>query len=347
MEHKDLISVVIPVFNAGKFLQPLMDSIVQQTYPNWEVVFVDDGSQDDSVNVIKNQISKDNRFSLILRPDTELKGAPTCRNIGMRDAKGEYLIFFDADDIIPDFCFEQRLKNIKESGKDFCVFPILGFEHKPFDMVNPAIGAIPTSIDICYGMIARFFPFLVSTNIYCRSALIEHNIEWDERLKSLQDSDFNVTCLLSGMTFSIIETPPDYYIRLRGNEGSISKCITKKDHIKSHIYLFEKEYKMYKGMGYESAFYGFFCYLMCLFLPGDKKDEILCLLSNSFMKEHNSIRLRMKLYYYIMDNLTIKSAKISRILRLMLFPKYEFIYLKTFKKQLSDKDKYLKKYGLV
>lgn len=94
MEHKDLISVVIPVFNAGKFLQPLMDSIVQQTYPNWEVVFVDDGSQDDSVNVIKNQISKDNRFSLILRPDTELKGAPTCRNIGMRDAKGEYLIFF-------------------------------------------------------------------------------------------------------------------------------------------------------------------------------------------------------------------------------------------------------------
>lgn len=346
-ENYDLISVVIPLFNAEKFLQPLMDSIVQQTYPNWEVIFVDDRSQDNSVQVVRNQIAIDNRFRLLLRPENEIKGAPTCRNIGMREAKGEYLIFFDADDIIAEFCFEQRLKGIKELGKDFCVFPIIGFEKKPFDMLMPSIGATPTSIDIRYGMLARFFPFLVVTNIYRKEALIEHNVEWDVRLKSLQDSDFNVTCIMSGMTFTIVDTLPDYYVRLRGNDDSISKCIRKKNHCDSHLYLFEKEYTQCRGMGYGSAFYGFSCYLMGLFLQGDNKEAIRQFLSNSFMKNHNSIRFRMNIYYHFFGCLAKKSTKIARMLRLALFPILEYKYLTTHRKMVAERKEYLKKYALV
>lgn len=342
--YNDLISVVIPVFNAEKFLQPLMDSIVRQTYTNWEVIFVDDGSQDNSVSVIRSQISKDNRFSLILRPDTELKGAPTCRNIGMRKAKGEYLIFFDADDIIADFCFEQRLRSIKDSGKDFCAFSVMAFENHPFDMVKPYVGSIPTGIDVCYGMIARLFPFLVVSNIYRRSALTENCVEWDARLKSLQDSDFNVTCILSGMTFSIEDTLPDYYIRLQGNGKSVSKRIAEKSHLKSHIYLFEKEYAICRGKGYDSAFYGFLSYLMGLFLQGDNKETVRDFFSNSFLKDHITIGFRMKLYYYLFGNLARRSKKTTRIVRMILFPIYEYTYWITSKKLNAEKDKYIEKH---
>lgn len=342
--YNDLISVVIPLFNAENFLQPLMDSIVLQTYTNYEVIFVDDGSQDNSVQVVRNQIAKDNRFRLLLRPEDQIKGAPTCRNIGMREAKGEYIIFFDADDIIADYCFEQRVKSIKESGKDFCVFPIMAFGNTPFDMDKPSVGAIPTGIDILYGMIARLFPFLVVTNIYKKVSLIEHNIEWDARLKSLQDSDFNFTCILSGMTFSIEDTLPDYYVRLRGNDGSISKRIAKKSHIESHLYLFEKEYALCRGKGYDSAFYGFLYYLMGLFLQGDNKETIRDFLSNSFLKDHVTIGLRMKLYYYLFGNLVRQNKKIARIVRMVLFPIYEYTYWITSKKLNADKDKYIAKH---
>lgn len=344
MEYNDLISVVIPVFNAEKFLQPLMDSIARQTYTNWEVILVDDGSQDNSVQIVRDQTARDDRFHLLLRPENEVKGAPSCRNIGMREAKGEYLIFFDADDIIADFCFEQRLRTIKESGKDFCVFPIMAFENKPFDMAKPYVGAIPTGIDIHYGTTARLFPFLVTTNIYKRVSLTEHNIEWDTRLKSLQDSNFNATCILAGMTFSITDTLPDYYIRLQGNGESISKRITKRSHLESHIYLFEKEYAICRGKGYDSAFYGFFCYLMGLFLQGDNKETVRGFFSNSFLKDHITIGFRMKLYYYLFGNLARRSKKIARIVRMVLFPIYEYTYWTSYKTLNADKEKYLEKY---
>lgn len=345
MEYYDLISVVIPVFNAGSFLQPLMDSILHQTYPNWEVIFVDDGSQDNSVQIVQNQIASDSRFRLLKRSGSEIKGAPSCRNIGMREAKGEYVIFFDADDIIADFCFEQRLRGIKESGKDFCVFPLMSFERELFDMNSPIVLGFPTTVDTFYCMIARKLPFCVNTNIYRRSALLDRNIMWDVKVKSLQDSDFNVSCISGGLTYSIVNAKPDYYWRLGDNENSISKQIKKKVHSDSHLYLFEKEYAICKGKEYDSAFYGFSCYLMELFLQGDNKESIRNFLSNSFLRDHICIRLRMKLYYYLFGYLSRRSKKIARIVRMILFPIYEYTYWITSKKLNSDKDKYIKKYG--
>lgn len=343
-EHNDLISVVIPLFNAEKFLQPLMDSIIQQTYTNWEVIFVDDGSQDNSAQVVRNQIVKDQRFRLLSRPENEVKGAQTCRNIGMREAKGEYLIFFDADDIIAGFCFEQRLKGIKESGKDFCVFPLISFERELFDMKEPIVLGYPTSVDTFYCLIARIIPFCVVTNIYRRSALEDRHIEWDTNIKSLQDSDFNLVCINKGLTYSFIDSKPDYYWRLGGNENSISKKIKKRVHSDSHLCLFDKEYKLLKGRGYNSAFYGFFCYLMGLFLQGDNKETIRDFLSNSFLKDHVTIGLRMKLYYYLLGNLARQNKKIARIVRMVLFPIYEYTYWITSKKLNADKDKYIAKH---
>lgn len=140
------------------------------------MIFVDDRSQDNSVQIVRDQIARDNRFRLFMRPETEVKGAPTCRNIGMREAHVEYIIFSDADDLIAEFCFEQRLKGIEESGKDFCVFPLLSFERKLFDMSSPIVLGFPTTLDTFYCLVVRRISFCVVTNIYRRLALLDRNI---------------------------------------------------------------------------------------------------------------------------------------------------------------------------
>lgn len=322
-EHNDLISVVIPLFNAEKFLQPLMDSIIQQTYTNWEVIFVDDGSQDNSAQVVRNQIVKDQRFRLLSRPENEPKGAPTCRNIGMREARGEYVIFFDADDIIADYCFEQRLEGIKESGKDFCVFPLMSFERELFDMSSPIVLGFPTTVDTFYCLIARMLPFCVVTNIYRRSALLDKNIMWDVKVKSLQDSDFNVTCISKELTYSIANAKPDYYWRLGGNDNSISKMIKKTLHADSHLYLLEKEYEMLKGKGYDDAVYSFFCFILDSFVSYGDVDAIEKLLHNKYLNENPFIRLRMKILWKLMGKDLSHYNLLGRKARIFLFPRLE------------------------
>lgn len=329
MEGLELISVVIPLYNAEKFLQPLINSIVKQTYDNWEVLFVDDGSQDNSVKIVQNQILQDSRFRLYKRLETETKGAPTCRNIGMREARGEYIIFFDADDIIADFCFEQRLKGIKKSGKDFCVFPLMSFDRELNDMKEPIVLGYPTDADTFYCLIARILPFCVVTNIYRRSSLVAKEIEWDTNIKSLQDSDFNVVCITAGLTYAIIEAKPDYYWRLGGNDNSITKQIKKKVHSESHLYLFEKEYEMLKGKGYDDAFYSFYCFILEGLVTSGAKGAVNEFLNNMYMRENLFIRVRMRVYCLLVLSFFPNSHRISRLMRLLLFPLLEYKFRKT------------------
>ncbi len=100
----ELVSVIIPVYNAENFVSECIDSIINQSWTNWEVILIDDGSTDNSLLVIKNKVGSDNRFSIVTQQNS---GAPAARNRGLLLAKGEYIQFLDADDeLSPD-----KLKN--------------------------------------------------------------------------------------------------------------------------------------------------------------------------------------------------------------------------------------------
>lgn len=96
----DLISIIIPVFNADKYLHGCINSIIGQTYSNFEIVLVDDGSTDQSFDICKYYADKYNNINLIgLRGST--LGASDARNLGLKIAKGELITFIDSDDLIP------------------------------------------------------------------------------------------------------------------------------------------------------------------------------------------------------------------------------------------------------
>lgn len=115
------ISIIIPNFNRANLIGETLDSIIAQTHTNWECIIVDDGSTDNSVEVIKNHVEKDSRFKLYTRPNTNPKGANACRNIGVTKAKGEYIIFFDSDDIMLKNHLEIKYKTITDGNYDFII----------------------------------------------------------------------------------------------------------------------------------------------------------------------------------------------------------------------------------
>jgi len=99
-----LVSVVTPVYNAQKFVGSCIDSVLAQSYPNWEMLIVDDASKDQSAVIIKQYAESDNRIKLTSLKEN--RGAAYCRNLATEQARGEYIAFLDADDV----WFPQKLQ---------------------------------------------------------------------------------------------------------------------------------------------------------------------------------------------------------------------------------------------
>jgi glycosyltransferase involved in cell wall biosynthesis len=96
--NNSLISVIIPTYNRAHLISETLDSILAQTYTNWECVVVDDGSTDNTNEVLTRYLKKDDRFRYLINDRT--KGAQGARNTGVLNAKGDFIQFFDSDDIM-------------------------------------------------------------------------------------------------------------------------------------------------------------------------------------------------------------------------------------------------------
>ncbi len=119
------VSIIIPVFNRAAILQKTLDSVVNQSYQDWECIIVDDGSTDQTMPLLNKLAGKDLRFRVFQRDETKVKGASSCRNTGLEQASGEFVIFFDSDDELLPHCLENRIELFTKNQKnDFIVFPM-------------------------------------------------------------------------------------------------------------------------------------------------------------------------------------------------------------------------------
>ncbi|MEO2177606.1 MAG: glycosyltransferase, partial [bacterium] len=128
------ISVITPSFNRAAFVEDTLLSLVNQNATNWECIIVDDGSTDNSLEIISSYARYDQRFKLFKR-ERGPKGACTCRNIGVEKSCGEYLIFLDTDDLLAPHCIEQRIEIMEQHPElDLSIFPAAIFENEPYDV---------------------------------------------------------------------------------------------------------------------------------------------------------------------------------------------------------------------
>ena len=112
-----LVSIIVPVYNAEKFIRETIQTVLNQTYRNWELLLVNDCSTDSSKSIIKEYEKKDNRIHLIELEQNS--GAAIARNTGIEKSNGRYIAFLDADDLWDNQKLEMQLKFIKEHDYEF------------------------------------------------------------------------------------------------------------------------------------------------------------------------------------------------------------------------------------
>lgn len=119
--NNPLVSIIIPTFNRAHLIGETLDSVLVQTYTNWECIIIDDGSTDITEQVVDKYVTKDNRFKFLKRPKNKPKGANSCRNIGLEDATGDYIVFFDSDDLMTPDHLAVKLNVIQQDQSDYII----------------------------------------------------------------------------------------------------------------------------------------------------------------------------------------------------------------------------------
>lgn len=109
MSGEGLVSIIVPVYNSAEYIGECVESVLAQTYANYELLLIDDGSPDDSRALCEELCTRDERIRLIVQ---EHRGVSAARNAGMREAKGEYLFFLDSDDAIHPLLLEELVRQI-------------------------------------------------------------------------------------------------------------------------------------------------------------------------------------------------------------------------------------------
>ncbi len=188
-----MLSFIIPCFNHAHYISDCLNSIYSQSNPNWEAIIVNDGSTDDSLTIVNEWLTKDNRFSLINKSNGGLSSA---RNAGILYAKGNVLCFLDCDDLIlPEMCnllldyTTQNIEtNIFQSGYRY----IYGVNKDVLRVVKPEIrkSFLPDILSQNFGPINSFF---------FRREVFDHVNYFDTSLKSAEDWDFLIRVMKSGI----------------------------------------------------------------------------------------------------------------------------------------------------
>lgn len=121
------ISIIIPVYNTYDYLEKCLESVRNQTFQNWEAICVNDGSTDQSANILQNFTQKDPRFKIFIKKN---EGVSSARNMGLMQTAGKYIMFLDSDDFIHPQCMEIAYKTITQTKADFCDFGLQKTEEK-------------------------------------------------------------------------------------------------------------------------------------------------------------------------------------------------------------------------
>ncbi|HAC16103.1 MAG TPA: hypothetical protein DCE78_09200 [Bacteroidetes bacterium] len=202
-----MVSIIIPYFNSAKFIAETLDSVRNQTYPDWECLLIDDGSTDESSAIVADFVQKDTRF-VSLKRELGPKGVSQCRNIGISSAKGDFILFLDSDDFMDVNCLKHRVDFMKShSTLDFAVFQVetFGLEKKLMTSFKP---------DYLEAFLRFDFAWTVSSPIW-RSDFLKALGGFNIGMSALEDPEIHVRALQLNPNYRVeVDADPDIFYRI-------------------------------------------------------------------------------------------------------------------------------------
>lgn len=122
MDNEEKISIIIPAYNVSLYVKKCVESVCNQSYKNLEIIVVDDGSTDNTLEILQQMEKQDSRINVIHK---ENGGLSSARNAGLKIATGNYIMFLDSDDWIENDCCNETIVNIKKNNADLVFLSIL------------------------------------------------------------------------------------------------------------------------------------------------------------------------------------------------------------------------------
>ncbi|GAK77412.1 glycosyltransferase family 2 protein [Nonlabens sp. Asnod3-H03] len=215
---RPLISIIIPTFNRDHLIIDTIISIMNQSYNNWECIVVDDGSSDFTEKEVNELIAIDRRIFYYKRPQNREKGANACRNFGYEMSKGDYINFFDSDDLMHADKLDLQMTMLEKDQADFNVCQTLVFsgeEHTVGELRFPFL----KSDDPLNDFLAHKIKWLTQAPLIKKQSLNKFNLKFNEKLQQSQEFEFIGRMLYHQLSYSIIEKPLVY---LRKHDDSIT-----------------------------------------------------------------------------------------------------------------------------
>ena len=209
-----LFSVVVPIFNVEPYLRDCLDSVLNQSFADWEAVCVDDGSTDGSAAILEEYAVKDNRLRIITQPNEGLSAA---RNLGMKEAKGDYILFLDSDDWLETNALETLAQNLNDEDM-LCFSGRRYFEETGNYHAADQLEEKTYSTGMAYynenALQRRDFAFVcVVLRLYRRRFLLENSLRFKEGIYH-EDNLFTPTaCYFAKKVKVINECLYDYRVR--------------------------------------------------------------------------------------------------------------------------------------
>lgn len=217
--EKKLVSVIVPVYNVEKYLSKCIESILAQSYNNIEIILINDGSEDNSLQVCNDYSNKSKKIRVV---DKENSGVSSTRNLGIDYATGKYLCFVDSDDYIEKDYIANLVNNVNEDTITFCGYfverytnGVLNFSKvKKFkDITNKRVSDNIVEV-FQYGFLAAIW-----NKIYDVEVLKNNKIKFNEKLSLGEDLIFNLEYLKTGINYIESVNIPLYHYIKRGTES--------------------------------------------------------------------------------------------------------------------------------
>ncbi len=222
---KPLVSVIIPVYNVEHFLPKCLDSVINQTYKNIEIICVNDGATDNSPEILEEFKSKDSRIKII---NQENGGLATARNTGFKNATGEFIYFLDSDDWISTELINTTLAAIQSCDADIAMFDTYNVYNEnsfvPVKRVSKFIKSHDTKV-LHYkdDKNIRDLQCMAWAKLYSKKFLTENNLQFPDGMRFGEDVPFWFSLLYKNPKIVFIDKYL-YYYRKRSSSLTAKTC---------------------------------------------------------------------------------------------------------------------------
>lgn len=185
------ISIIMPTYNVGKYIAKAIESVLDQSFKDWELIVVDDGSPDNSSAIAKQYADRDNRIRIVKKENGGLSDA---RNLGLQNAKGEYVHFFDPDDYLNDHFYNYLYSKTVETD---CDMVIAGYQveyisrdgNSKIEKVDFPIDS-NDKFDSASNLSPLRFVCYAWNKLFKREFLTNNNLQYEKGLSRIEDAEF-------------------------------------------------------------------------------------------------------------------------------------------------------------